>query len=423
MKRSNGINGICVSAGSSKGQAVVMTNTMTKSIIPNSKPVVLVIPKLDRDLIIQLTTNVVGIISEKGSIGSHGAGILRELKIPCIVRIHNACKFIDNGDEIEIDGENELIYLSSSVSNERSSNPDFLLNTLYSELTKDRSNNIRLSEKEDCYRPDRSYQNLRYDILKPAWENSPCFLFNLPKCYIHKNNSGVVFINKGPRILDVCSYVISNPDWFFNLSYKRSDDIREFKTELNDLYPYIKSNKLCDTKHVFLSSMTLYQRLFEYIYLSQYISDEILEIFIDLVRFIEPSEKARYISLLESDYVNHCLASGVDPGISQKWKMPSMEPFIWQGEINYNAFTSNKYSTNKVYNKQIDLDYLSLLKIVPLIYQMSEEFFYISSSINSFLNRSIEKIGMLMLEKGLIKQIDDVYDLSLDNLLISIDNF
>jgi len=415
------LKGICVSAGFSTGQAVICNDSAALN-ITKEQPIILVVQKLDRDIVACLKENVVGVVSEKGSIGSHGAGLLREFRIPCIVRIENACKLLDNDDIVEIDGVNEAVYVycGSSAKN-MTSNNDALLNTLYSELANDRSETIRLSDTEDCYRPERSYQLLRYDIIKPAWENSPQFLFGLDKCEIRRNDNGVVFINRGPKILDICSYVIAHPNWFYDMSRKRTREIIEYRKILCSLSCHVNSCELPKLKSVFLSFMELYRGLFQYIYLSQYISDELLEIFIDLVRVLEPSEKIRYISLLESDYVSTCIKTGVDPGISQVWKFPSIEPFVWEGDIKYIPFSSKKYSTEPKKNEQMLKDYWSLLKIVPLVYQMSEEFFYTSSSINSFINRSLENIGDIFVDAKILLAKDDVYKMSLENLLHSID--
>ena len=49
-----------------------------------------------------------------GFVGSHGAGILRQLGIPCVLRIENATKLIANGEQIEICGEKNCIICSKS---------------------------------------------------------------------------------------------------------------------------------------------------------------------------------------------------------------------------------------------------------------------------------------------------------------------
>ncbi len=94
------MKGLCVSKGSVRGKAIIVDSVFaTKTIAPGT---ILIMKTLDRKLLVSLSKNVVGVIAESGNIGSHGAGILRSLKIPCVLRIKDAVSIINDGQEIVI---------------------------------------------------------------------------------------------------------------------------------------------------------------------------------------------------------------------------------------------------------------------------------------------------------------------------------
>jgi phosphohistidine swiveling domain-containing protein len=48
--------------------------------------------------------NAAAVVAERGSVLSHSAIVSRELGIPCVVAVGNACAWIATGDLIEVDG-------------------------------------------------------------------------------------------------------------------------------------------------------------------------------------------------------------------------------------------------------------------------------------------------------------------------------
>lgn len=103
------MKGLCVSKGSVRGKAIIVDSVFaTKTIAPGT---ILVMKTLDRKLLVSLSKNVVGVIAESGNIGSHGAGILRSLKIPCVLRIKDAVSIINDGQEIVIEGEKGEVHI------------------------------------------------------------------------------------------------------------------------------------------------------------------------------------------------------------------------------------------------------------------------------------------------------------------------
>ncbi|MGG7165286.1 PEP/pyruvate-binding domain-containing protein [Clostridium ihumii] len=72
---------------------------------------ILVIPYTRCGDVIPVLDKTIGIIVEQGSPFEHLGIILRELNIPCIYNVKDACTLLSNGDEVEIDGlKGEVVY-------------------------------------------------------------------------------------------------------------------------------------------------------------------------------------------------------------------------------------------------------------------------------------------------------------------------
>lgn len=416
----NTVKGLCVSKGNAKGKVYIIPNTKE---MEHNCPIILVLKELDRNLLINLKKNVVGVVAEQGNIGSHGSGILRHLGIPCVLRIKNATHILKNGENIEIAGDKNCILCShSKLSHADNNSPG----DLYYLVAKDnfQKSDIRIEETWFCARPNRAYQKLRFDIIHDVFENMASFLFDLPPAKARQNKYGAFEEFGNPNLIDVCSYVLSNPQWLVEKADERSAEINEIKRELQDLQNFTKEWDQAYAVKVFETGVELYQRLFKYAYMSQAISDEILDIYLDFVEYILGRRYTHDILELKSDYVNRCLDSGIDPGISQHWSSEKIEPHIWDGEILNCTFDINSEIIEHIHEKnepekvKLMRDYNSFRIIVPLVYQLSEEFFYISSSINSYINWSIHSLyeNLDVFNKKYIR-LEDVYKLPLSTFV------
>ena len=104
----NIVSGLCVSKGNVKGIAYIVTDNLTLDLLPANT--ILVMKNLERNILINLSKNIIGVIAENGNIGSHGAGILRQLGIPCILRVKNDTNLLKNNEENE-NKQWDLIYM------------------------------------------------------------------------------------------------------------------------------------------------------------------------------------------------------------------------------------------------------------------------------------------------------------------------
>ena len=393
-------SGLCVSKGDVRG-VVCVVKDVSKTAVEYIQNTILVMKSLDRGLIVRINKNVVGIIAEQGNIGSHGAGILRQRNIPCVLRIKDATSIFKDGDVIELKGSENCVI--SNLTNlaevtTKIEDPDVGKFT-YSSIGKEyfSINDIRSENKWVCPRPDRAYQKLRYDIIRSVYASSGTYMFGLPPAQVKQNEFGAVCTYGVPYVSDICRFVLCNPTWLVEKAKLRSVEFNEIKIKLKSMM------EQTDTKHVngiysiFSSSVKLYQSMFKYVSISQAISDELLDIYLDFLRISTGAQVSKDILQLKSDYVERCLTSGIDPGVSQRWNPDSHTPHVWDGELDYTPLERDELIVSSILNMQNDadrmlLDYNSFRIIVPLVYQLAEEYFYISSSVNSFINWGIIKL-------------------------------
>ncbi len=93
------------SAGIAKGEAIIVKDACNP---PDTKGKIIVAKMTDPGWVF-LLSNSKGIISEKGSLLSHTAIISRELKIPAVVGVKDVSDLINDGDIIELNGDNGTI--------------------------------------------------------------------------------------------------------------------------------------------------------------------------------------------------------------------------------------------------------------------------------------------------------------------------
>ncbi len=418
------MKGLCVSKGNASGRVVIVDRSFSRQELFQSS--ILVMKTLDRNLLINLNVNnVVGIIAEVGNIGSHGAGILRHLHIPCIVRIRDATSILKNGDQIVLNGTKGTIDFENAPFVEENLHEKHNWGNFYRSITMAdfSQKNIETNTDWYCARPDRPYQKLRFDIIRNAFVGSAAYLFNLPIGEIRQNNDRAIEVIGFPNNIDICRFVLCNPQWLIDKAKERSLIINDIRIELRRLLQHEKS--LDGYFQIFLKGAELYRKLFLYSLMSQAISDELLDAYVDFVSMLLNTNYSRDILELHSVYVQNCLDSGIDPGVSQKWKIEKAYPHIWEGYITFERLNEDSTISAAILSKKdaslLKRDYDSFRTIVPLVYQLSEEFFYTSSSINSFINWSLVQLCYEYNKiTGSAISVDEIYEWSMEELFFNI---
>lgn len=397
--------GIVKGLGVSPGYAVGRIIFQGKKDYISKEPVILVVRDLNRSIVASLSENVCAVLAEKGNVGCHGAGILREKGIPCILRIENIFEVIKENEIAEVIGDTGIV-------------------RLFEQLLKKQiawKEHIRIEDKEVCYRPNRVYQRLRYEILKDGWERCPEYLFGLPRCKL-RIEKGVIFITNAPNLEDLRNLFIENPDEFLLMAKKRDLEVRKIKNELAYIRSNIDYTNISLIYEQFIKCIDLYQDLLKYIYITQFISDDLTEELINLIERYgaETKFKEKFIrENLKSDYVANSVRTKIDPGVSTTWKFPCKEPYVWQGKIEWKRDIGDLQLMSKMFLATEEegftffTRYSSLVLLVPLLYQLAEEHYFISSSICSFLNKFIEILADKLVLDGELESKEEILEQNL----------
>ncbi len=407
------VKGLPASKGKAKGRAMHATDSFES--IPEEEPIIVVARTLNRELCLNLPKHVVAVVGERGGVGSHGASILRERGIPCVVGPSGIYQGIKSGALLSVDGGSGTVIQLKSTEDEAVSSPPeevteaLVINRQPGSVTENNvfkpcpaGSSIRLSE-EECYRPERSYQQLRFDMLREGWEDSPRYLFSLAQCKLERSPSGQVHIHKGPRLEDVRNILLNNIDWFFLATRHRQILIKDM---ISRLPTYAKSVNSPDPSELLSTIKRLhseYTTLLRFIYLTQFVSDDLIEEWINLARQVSDSVASQIQDYLRSSYVADALNRDRHPGKSTVWRFPSPEPTTWDGAVDQQAMiradTSLLHETlqkSLELKKDLLVQYSQYRLVVPTVYQMSEEHYFVSSSICSYLNRAIDTASSLL---------------------------
>lgn len=255
-------------------------------------------------------------------------------------------------------------------------------------------------------------------MIKDVYAAGTEYLYGVPKTETRQSERGVLEVKGVPTTLDLCRFQIGHPDWLVEKANERDVEFSKMKKRLRDLLPMVHNPSKENIIEVFNTAVKLYQNLFTYVFLAQTTSDEVLDIYLDFLKELTGKEYSRDILEMKSDYVERCMNSEVDAGSFQSWSEKTPSPFVWEGMIDYTPFREDKGLISIISAKENSEcfleDYNSFRKIVPLLYQLSEEFFYMSRSINTFLVWGIQHLHELMQNKlGLRVSLDDFNNLSL----------
>jgi phosphohistidine swiveling domain-containing protein len=225
------LHGVPASRGLAKGMTLNVCDLSGQVVAPTDGQIILLCGALTRELCFSLPPNTSGVVAEAGGVGSHGASILRERGIPCVVGIKGSLINIPSGIAASVDGDRGRLFLNVQSGLENELEQDGLEScTCIDDGVDVDSQESMPSVPQDlqlgivqtaCYRPERSYQRLRFDMLRPGWEQSPSHLFGLDNCSLERSDDGIVHVWNGPNLGDLRRFFLSNPDWFMRASRAR----------------------------------------------------------------------------------------------------------------------------------------------------------------------------------------------------------
>jgi phosphohistidine swiveling domain-containing protein len=102
----NEVKGISVSSGKVKGKAKIILNS--KDLPKVAKGDIIICPMTRPDFLIAME-KAAAFVTDEGGLLCHAAIIAREMKKPCIIGTKNATKAFDDGDLVEVDGDDSVV--------------------------------------------------------------------------------------------------------------------------------------------------------------------------------------------------------------------------------------------------------------------------------------------------------------------------
>lgn len=99
--KENVLTGVGASSGKAEGRVLIRKNDKPLHFMKDS---VLVVVQLEPQIAIEAGRHVCAVIAETGGITCHGASVLREMGIPCIVGVKDATSILRDGMVVVVDG-------------------------------------------------------------------------------------------------------------------------------------------------------------------------------------------------------------------------------------------------------------------------------------------------------------------------------
>lgn len=414
------LKGLCVSAGNAQGFVHIIANDEDNISCYNDNTI-LVANTLERNITDSFDKNIVGVLAAKGNYGSHGAGNLRARHIPCILRINKITELLKEGDFVKIVGSENMVYVFG--------NDTAVPQVAYHNVAPIRYKDIKheISDLQDigCVnewyqpRPGRTYEQLRYDIIRDVYASSSEYLFNLPAKSI-QNAEGVLEVIGTPVISDVCSFYLNNPEWVIEKAKERTEYFQKLREQMEILLMDCDGSNCDSLKKVFKGSVELLRKIYKYLFLAQTTSDELIELYIDFIEYINGNTTRSGICDLKSDYISNSLERNIVSGGFKAWGTDARKPYVCYGTIDYSEIEEDESIILSITNMESDKqevllkDYAAFRRIIPLVYQLSEEFAHFSKSINSFLNWSIVELQKALELAGMAVTMKQIFNMSVE---------
>lgn len=100
------LHGIALSRGKAKGIVRIVKDAGAFRLFKKGQ--ILVTPFLTPEYA-SVVHKAKGVVAETGAIMSHAAVVIRELRIPCLIGVKNACLVLKDGDRVALDTERGIV--------------------------------------------------------------------------------------------------------------------------------------------------------------------------------------------------------------------------------------------------------------------------------------------------------------------------
>lgn len=287
--------------------------------------------------------------------------------------------------------------------------------------------NKGVQKRKVCLRPDRHYSILKFDLIKHGWEESPKVCYGLNRCRLTRDKEGRIWIHNMPTLEKLESEILKGEE-FLQISKERQAKIRNIRNHLKKVNEDLKERKPLDLLVAELPSLKRdYENLMSYIFHAQFIEDKITMEFLTLLRSFLPIgvANAYILSLMRSDYVRESIEIGIAVRDKKDFSFPlGHPPIVREGQIDCSVVSPMEgkvmeqlLSSPMPKRAVLAKDFIKYRLIFPLLFQWSEEFMYISESIQSHINAILVKIADYLINQRIMRDSEEILSLTLQKIL------
>ena len=284
----------------------------------------------------------------------------------------------------------------------------------------------QIETKKVCLRPDRCYSILKFDLIRHGWEDSPKVCYGLNRCKLTQDEEGRIWIENMPTLEKLKSEILKGKKFLY-IDKEREAKIKSIKAHLKKVNEDLKAEKPLNLLVAELPSLKRdYENLMSYIFHAQFIEDQITTEFLTLLKsFLPVSVASEYVlSLMHSDYIKKSIDIRVAVIDKKDFSFPSDSPVVREGQIDYSVVsplegtvTERLFSSPLPGRVVLTKKFLKYRLIFPLLFQWSEEFMYMSESIQFHINKILEKLANYLIDKEVIQSPQEILSLTLQQLL------
>lgn len=292
-----------------------------------------------------------------------------------------------------------------------------------------------LIEKEGkkwiCIRPDRQVSKLDFDAKKKGFEKVPTVLFGRNKARCELSEDQLVWYTDFVDEAELFFYTLHDLDWFFKKVLEREKAYETCKEMIKKIYEVCEKDRI--TKEGYIDTILMwsdtYSKIFPYAFLSLMTDEGFIESFTFFLENLIDDGKVNKIMnrILRSEYAKNAIEFGYIPKLSKSLVFPPEPKFIPEGKINFRIYTKNDKDILEAISK-IDSDqnlvdiYFRYKIVVPIIFQLSEENFYVLRGLSIAANHLLNRLGEELISKNLIKEKEDILNKDINGLISIIKN-
>lgn len=376
---------------------------------------------------------IVGLIARYGSLTCHAANLFEELvlltgrKLTAIVAVGDVALERIVGCEVELDGLNGTLRLARPETHEFSDVFDEISGDQphYWRRKTHRVEDYKLGRKWTCYRPQYRFTQLDASLIVEGFRLSNQILFNEPACEVMFDDMGRFWLSGEASPERIQNTIVNDPNWFISMAAEqhyvfrgfidellRKQDIWQRDSDLATIRTGIHFLRECTT--VFYSWLPLTMSTYEPLF-SDFIAS------LQKAKF--PRHKAFQFlrSLSHSGYSSMAFRTSTFHTL-QKWlQFPAPEPRVIRANVNFNKRSPHDAEFESEILPSLPLPertkLITLRKVVPIMFEIKEEKFYVSKAILGWMNVFLDRAGSLLIRSGTIKSKEEMLSGTIQNVL------